>query len=174
MTAPLPGWYPDPPGAPGQRYVDGRRWTYRAPSPSPPPTPPPTSIVINNTVAAPTHLVVSPGPNHALHLVLTLLTCGMWLPVWLVVAVAGGRQPANAGGRPLRGVECRRHNFQHNRRPVPAGPSDQLPRRVPRPGRAGRSRLPEIPGLRTFAGPPRRAGQDRRPRRRPAPGVHVR
>jgi len=33
MTAPLlpPGWYPDPSGAPGKRYFDGRDWTvYRA------------------------------------------------------------------------------------------------------------------------------------------------
>jgi hypothetical protein len=29
MTAPLPlpGWYPDPSGAPGQRYFDGKDWT---------------------------------------------------------------------------------------------------------------------------------------------------
>ncbi|AHJ86488.1 hypothetical protein ST20ES_35 [Mycobacterium phage 20ES] len=25
--------------------------------------------------------------NHALHLVLSLVTCGMWLPVWAVVAM---------------------------------------------------------------------------------------
>ncbi|ARQ94607.1 membrane protein [Mycobacterium phage Journey13] len=25
--------------------------------------------------------------NHAMHLVLSLITCGMWLPVWIVVAM---------------------------------------------------------------------------------------
>jgi len=27
LTAPQPGWYPDPSGAPGQRYWDGQQWT---------------------------------------------------------------------------------------------------------------------------------------------------
>ncbi|QBJ00223.1 hypothetical protein SEA_PHARAOH_34 [Mycobacterium phage Pharaoh] len=25
--------------------------------------------------------------NHAMHLVLTVLSCGMWLPVWVIVAM---------------------------------------------------------------------------------------
>lgn len=29
-----------------------------------------------------------PGANHLLHLVLTLLTCGLWLPVWFLVALS--------------------------------------------------------------------------------------
>lgn len=31
------------------------------------------------------------GANHGLHVALTLITCGMWLPVWAVVAVIGRR-----------------------------------------------------------------------------------
>ena len=27
--------------------------------------------------------------NHALHLILTLLTFGLWLPVWIILAIAG-------------------------------------------------------------------------------------
>lgn len=27
LTAPQPGWYPDPSGLPGERYWDGQRWT---------------------------------------------------------------------------------------------------------------------------------------------------
>ncbi|OMC23075.1 hypothetical protein A5738_09200 [Mycobacterium colombiense] len=53
-----------------QRYFDGQQWTTYAPS-----------IVINNTVGAPAPVIVTSGPTHALHLVLTLLKCGMWLPV---------------------------------------------------------------------------------------------
>lgn len=30
------------------------------------------------------------GINHLLHLILTLLVCGLWLPVWIMLAVAGG------------------------------------------------------------------------------------
>src|SRR5213593_1145896 len=41
MTVPLPpGWYPDPSGAPGKRYFDGRDWTvYLADPPDAPRTP---------------------------------------------------------------------------------------------------------------------------------------
>jgi hypothetical protein len=93
-AAPQPGWYPDPSGAPGQRYFDGRQWTHHA-------VPPPPSIVINNTVGAPAPVVVTTGPNHALHLVLTLLSCGMWLPVWLIVAIAGTNR-VRVAGQPAR------------------------------------------------------------------------
>lgn len=92
-TTPPPGWYPDPSGAPGQRYFDGQQWTYQAP----PQSPPQQLVVINNTVSAPTPFVISAGPNHALHLVLTLLTCGMWLPVWLIVAIASPSRTSVAG-----------------------------------------------------------------------------
>lgn len=29
------------------------------------------------------------GPNHLLHLVLTVITCGLWAPVWIAVAIFG-------------------------------------------------------------------------------------
>ena len=86
---PMPGWYPDPSGAPTHRYFDGQQWTHYAPPPS---------IVINNTVGAQAPVIVTSGPNHALHLVLTLLTCGMWLPVWFIVAIASPRRVHVAGG----------------------------------------------------------------------------
>jgi hypothetical protein len=87
---PPAGWYPNPSGAPGQRYFDGRAWTahHRAAPPQPvaPPAPQPlpmqTSVVIT-------------GPNHALHAVLTLLTfwaCGGWAWIWLIVAVSNRRR----------------------------------------------------------------------------------
>ncbi len=95
-SAPTPpaGWYPDPSGGPGQRYFDGHEWTVMAPPPPPPP-----SVVINNnnTVGSPYPLVISTGPNHALHLVLTVLTCGMWLPIWLLVTIFAGRH-VHVGG----------------------------------------------------------------------------
>lgn len=30
--------------------------------------------------------------NHALHLILTLITLGLWAPVWIVVAIVGKRE----------------------------------------------------------------------------------
>jgi Protein of unknown function (DUF2510) len=85
MTQPAPqaGWYPDPSGTPGQRYWDGQKWGPKAPAQQQP------QVVIynTNTVATPPPVYVSTGPNHALHFVLTLLTCGMWLPVWIIVAI---------------------------------------------------------------------------------------
>ena len=39
-------------------------------------------------------LAVKPSPTHVLHLLLSLVTVGMWLPVWLVVAFAADKSPA--------------------------------------------------------------------------------
>jgi hypothetical protein len=30
--------------------------------------------------------------NHVLHLLVTVLLCGLWLPVWIVVALDGGEK----------------------------------------------------------------------------------
>jgi hypothetical protein len=80
--APQPGWYPDPSGRPGQRYFDGQQWTIAAPPPS---------IIINNFVAP------ARGPNTALHLALTVFTCGMWLPVWLIIALVDNQRVRTVG-----------------------------------------------------------------------------
>jgi hypothetical protein len=73
MTTPPPGWYPD--ASMGARFWDGTKWI-DVPQPPPPQT---------------AHVVVS-GPNHALHFVLTLLTCGLWLPIWLLIALDNKQQ----------------------------------------------------------------------------------
>lgn len=79
MNQPAAGWFPDPSGQPGQRYYDGQRWTQHF-APIPPPiAPPPPSVAVAVSTGG--------GPNHALHAVLTLFTCGMWLPVWILVAI---------------------------------------------------------------------------------------
>lgn len=76
MTQPsaAPGWYPDPSGKPGQRYFDGAVWTENFAPPAAPAAPT-TAVIVNQ------------GTNHLLHLVLTLLTCGLWIPVWIIVAI---------------------------------------------------------------------------------------
>ena len=76
-----PGWYPDPSGQPGQRYHDGQRWTKHF-TPTPPPMfapAPPPSVAVAVSAGR--------GTNHALHLILTLLSCGLWLPIWIVLAI---------------------------------------------------------------------------------------
>lgn len=93
MTTTAPGWYPDPAGQPGQRYHDGGRWTQHF-TPTPPAFPAPNQAV----AVAVSH---SGGTSHGLHLVLTLLTCGMWLPVWFLVAIfSGGSSSAVAVAGP--------------------------------------------------------------------------
>lgn len=101
-TPPAAGWYPDPSGQPGQRYHDGTKWTNHF-TPHPPAVAQP-SVVVNNTIGStPTPgvaVAVSGGVNHGLHLLLTLLTCGAWLPIWIIVAIFGGgnRSVAVSGG----------------------------------------------------------------------------
>ena len=34
-----------------------------------------------------TNVVVHKPFNHSFHLVITLLTCGLWLPVWIILAL---------------------------------------------------------------------------------------
>jgi hypothetical protein len=95
------GWYPNPSGAPGVRYFDGREWTpFHQPAPAPAPAPQqmpagyPSGPVPAYPTPMPTTVVVT-GPNHALHAVLTLLTfwaCGGWAWIWLIVAIGNRRQ----------------------------------------------------------------------------------
>jgi Protein of unknown function (DUF2510) len=103
MSSPPPaGWYPNPSGAPGQRYFDGRDWTaHHRPTPlQPMPAAPPTMPAPHQPAQPPqpwpmqTNVVIT-GPNHALHAVLTLLTfwaCGGWGWIWLIVAISNRRR----------------------------------------------------------------------------------
>jgi hypothetical protein len=79
------GWHPDPAGGPLLRYFDGQQWTNHT-------APPPPQY---HAAAAPGAVAVAVanggGPNHALHAILTLITCGLWLPIWIIVAFLGGR-----------------------------------------------------------------------------------
>lgn len=76
-----PGWYPDP-HTPGLRWWDGVQWTGHVQPAQPP---------------ALTPWTTSPPPpaNHLLHLALTVLTFGLWAPVWILVAVSANRAQAS-------------------------------------------------------------------------------
>lgn len=41
-------------------------------------------VVVHQQAAT---IVVKPPFNHGLHALITLLTCGMWLPVWIIRAI---------------------------------------------------------------------------------------
>ena len=71
------GWYHDPTSG-LQRWWDGTRWTENfAP-----------------TVIAPVHVTMVRGTNHTFHLIMSLVTVGLWIPVWIIVSIA------NSGARP--------------------------------------------------------------------------
>ena len=36
------------------------------------------------------------GPNHMLHALLTFFMCGLWLPIWIAVALLDGGQRSGA------------------------------------------------------------------------------
>ncbi len=40
-----------------------------------------------------TRLFTKAGPSHILHLLLSVFTVGLWLPVWLIIVVLGAFQP---------------------------------------------------------------------------------
>jgi hypothetical protein len=96
------GWYPDPDnhrgfgygGVPSMRYFDGGQWTEsRTPMPrrQQRQQAPQQPIIVNQQFAPQTPMVVyNSGTNHGVHLVLTLLTCGMWLPVWIILVIVNG------------------------------------------------------------------------------------
>ncbi|HJQ66683.1 MAG TPA: hypothetical protein VJ816_09915 [Gemmatimonadales bacterium] len=44
---------------------------------------------------------VRTGPNHALHATLTVLTCGLWGIVWLILSIANPQKTAVVAPAPL-------------------------------------------------------------------------
>lgn len=43
--------------------------------------------------------------NHILHLLLSLITAGLWIPVWILVAVSNGLENTRIN-RKIRKMEC--------------------------------------------------------------------
>lgn len=73
-----PSWYPDPKSPGILRYWDGLQWTEHRQAA----TPQATATVVNN-------VSVRGGGDSmvGLHIVLTILSCGLWLPVWLLIEI---------------------------------------------------------------------------------------
>uniref|UniRef100_A0AB39U1Q0 DUF2510 domain-containing protein n=8 Tax=unclassified Caudoviricetes TaxID=2788787 RepID=A0AB39U1Q0_9CAUD len=74
---PAANWYPDPQSPGILRYWDGVRWTeHRSAA-----TPTATATVYNNVN------VRGGGSDAGVHLILTILTCGLWIPVWIIIEI---------------------------------------------------------------------------------------
>lgn len=70
-----PGWFPHPTMVGTQRYWDGEKWTENiAPGA-------PTSVVVN--VGSRGHKT-----SHGFHLIMSLITVGLWIPVWIIVGIS--------------------------------------------------------------------------------------
>lgn len=84
-TPPPPGWYPHQ-GA--LRWWDGIGWTVHVQplSPARPAAPP---VVIHQVAGRGYAVKGVSGSEHMLHAFATLLTCGLWLPVWIIRSLAG-------------------------------------------------------------------------------------
>jgi hypothetical protein len=84
------GWYPDRAGV--TRYWDGTNWTdHTAPAAA---APPPTVVPAAPVGYAPPRETVTftrRRVNHVLHGVLTLLTAGLWSPIWLLAVLRARR-----------------------------------------------------------------------------------
>lgn len=79
QTAPAPGWYPDATGS--MRWWDGRMWTEHV------------HQVGQQQMQQP--VIVNAGrpvryykTSHGFHLVMSLVTLGLWLPVWGIMSIA--------------------------------------------------------------------------------------
>lgn len=71
-------------------------------------------------------MAARPEVNHVLHLLLTLFLCGLWAPVWLIMALVGATQPWHC---PLCGGPTTYDAPPQPRAPppVPAAPAVVLP-----------------------------------------------
>ena len=109
---PPPGWYPDPSGAARQRYFDGNDWIDEY-------TPlgeqlsydervqrldAVVAAAVQNGARVKSHtrfqavLTYGDPPNdwlhdNVLHAIITVFSCGTWLPIWLLILVTQRQRP---------------------------------------------------------------------------------
>jgi hypothetical protein len=104
-----PGWYPDPGGSGMQRYFDGTGWAdYRHHLASRYLSTDDRAALLDMALTqhilrspririksrAPHHAVMvhASGPNHLVHALITLFTCGLWVIAWIPFATQRGHQ----------------------------------------------------------------------------------
>lgn len=78
-----PGWYDD--GAGRQRWWDGNMWTHHYADQQQP------QMVDAQQPYAPQQVIVQQRKvyktSHGFHLIMSIVTFGLWLPVWLIVGI---------------------------------------------------------------------------------------
>lgn len=89
-------WYPDPSGAPGQRYFDGEKWTEHYAGLTEAQRSAILDEAINEHLVHGAHiqsrtatqatLKYGEEPNAAIHLLIALLTCGIWIIAYIIIA----------------------------------------------------------------------------------------
>lgn len=81
------GWYEDPftdrEDYLGERWWDGKGWQSITRGKAHGPVNIPVTVSQVVTIPVPRKRV-----NHILHLLLTIFTAGLWLPVWIIIAMA--------------------------------------------------------------------------------------
>jgi hypothetical protein len=101
-TAPGPtpaGWYPDPELPKTERYWTGTEWPAQMSADD---LRAATQFAVADAVRrgwrvetqTEGQVVIVSGnrPNHILHLILTILTLGLWLIPWIIITIAGGEK----------------------------------------------------------------------------------
>lgn len=102
MTSPAAGWYPDPSGAIGQRYFDGLNWTedYAREMSSAQRSARLDEVVdqwmahggqVESRTPFQAAMLFGSDSNNLIHLIMTLVTCGFWIIVWIIVASSNSR-----------------------------------------------------------------------------------
>lgn len=99
------GWYPDPSGVGATRYWDGSAWTDRITGKHDSEVPALQTVPADESLPQRMALFAKRGwrvesqtdttavmvkgkkPNHILHLLLTILTAGLWGIVWIILAL---------------------------------------------------------------------------------------
>ena len=81
--SPAPGWYPDPEAPSAQRWWNGEAWTNDfAPGPQ---------VQVAQYQQPMPFAVVQQRPvyktSHGFHLIMSLITFGLWIPVWIIVGI---------------------------------------------------------------------------------------
>jgi hypothetical protein len=78
-SSPAAGWYPDAQGV--QRWWDGQGWTEHV-QPQPVPQQYAQPVIVDNGSDRRFYKT-----SHGFHLIMSIVTLGLWLPVWGIMAI---------------------------------------------------------------------------------------